>query len=231
MVNDPKFRTISKASKQPVTAVLSVYLHVLTSASENATERGRTQANAENVASALDLETEQVQAIFAAMQGRLLDGDRVSGWEKRQPKREDNSAERSRVWREEKKAAAETERNRTQSNAEKRPDTDTDTDIERAKALPETGRKRTSYPPEFEAFWRAYPAQGRKEKPEALKEWKAARHKAEAEEIMAGLELYGKTREVRDGYVPYAAKWLKRERWAEDHTAEQTKPQRSWGVM
>lgn len=133
MPNDPKWRTISRVSKQPITAVISVYLHVLVCAS-NATERGRTQGlDCEDVASALDLENEQVEAIISAMQGRVLDGDKVSGWEKRQPAREDGSAGRAKEWREAQKAkknaaAAEegsSERNRTQPNA---PDKDTDTE-------------------------------------------------------------------------------------------------------
>lgn len=123
MPNDPKWRTIARVSKQPVSAVIAVYVHVLVAAS-NAPERGRTQSlNSEDIASAIDVETPQVEAILSAMQGRVLDGDKVAGWDKRQPQREDGSAERAKAWREGKKNAGE----RT-PNAEKRPDTDTDTD-------------------------------------------------------------------------------------------------------
>jgi hypothetical protein len=62
------------------------------------------------------------------MQGRVLDGDMVSGWSKRQVEREDGSAERSKRWRE-----AQKEGKRTQANASERkqtPDTDTDTDTD-----------------------------------------------------------------------------------------------------
>ena len=128
MPNDPKWRTIARVSKQPITAVIAVYIHILVNAS-NATERGRTQNVChEDLASALDLDTEQVDAIISAMQGRVLDGDMVSGWSKRQVEREDGSAERSKRWRE-----AQKEINRTQPNATERnrtPDTDTDTDTE-----------------------------------------------------------------------------------------------------
>lgn len=129
--NDPKFRTIARLSKQPLAVVQAVYLHLLVDASANATERGRTRPNAsEDIASALDLETADVEQIVEAMQGRLLDGLAITGWAKRQPLREDGSAERSKAWREGQKLrkAAEAERNRTQANAEKRPDTDTDTE-------------------------------------------------------------------------------------------------------
>lgn len=133
MPTDPKWRTIARASKQRIGDVMAVYLHVLVCAS-NATERGRTQSfNCEDVASALDLDTEQVVAIVDAMQGRVLDGDSVRGWEKRQVAREDGSAERAKRWRESKKQAVDrtanaTERTQTQGERKQTPDTDTDTE-------------------------------------------------------------------------------------------------------
>lgn len=117
MPNDPKWRTISKLSGQPITAVICVYLHLLVNAS-NATERGRTEnVCCEDIASALDLDETQVTAVMQAMQGRVLDGPRLTGWDKRQPKREDGAAERAKTWRENKKEKS--ERNRTQPNGKK----------------------------------------------------------------------------------------------------------------
>jgi hypothetical protein len=112
MPTDPKFRTIAKVSKQPLTSVISMFVILITDAA-NANERGRTHVNDEDIASALDLEIEQISSIREAMQGRVLDGNYLTGWDVRQPLREDNSAERSKAWREKQK----TERNRTQQNA------------------------------------------------------------------------------------------------------------------
>ena len=113
MPNDPKWRTIAKVSGTSTPLVLSVYLHILVSAS-NATERGRTQGlQIEDISSALDTDVEKIGDVLKAMQGRVLQGDVVSGWDKRQPIREDSSAERAKQWR---------ERNRTQPNAVKRPE-------------------------------------------------------------------------------------------------------------
>lgn len=120
MPTDPKFRSIARAAKQPLTAVVAVYVFMLTDASANAAERGRTQANDETIASALDLDDEAVAAIRKAMQGRVLDGGALTGWEKRQPKREDGSPDRAKVWRDLQKANAEIERLRTQVNAAER---------------------------------------------------------------------------------------------------------------
>lgn len=135
MPNDPKWRSIAKASGQHITAVMSVYIHMLVCAS-NATERGRTQGwSEEDIANALDMEISQVSAICDAMQGRVLDGDLLKGWKKRQPAREDGSAERSKAWREDQKhKKAQESPPRTQPNATERNrpiDTDTDKDTER----------------------------------------------------------------------------------------------------
>ena len=120
MPNDPKWRTIARVSKQPISAVIAVYLHILVNAS-NATERGRTQnLCVEDVASALDMDESAIEAILSAMQGRVMDGERVAGWEKRQPLREDGAAERAKAWRESKKEKG--ERTQTQPNAGERQD-------------------------------------------------------------------------------------------------------------
>jgi hypothetical protein len=117
MPNDPKFRTIARISKQSISSVIAVYVHMLCCAS-NATERGRTQGwDDEDIASALDMDCASITAIRDAMEGKLIEGDWLTGWDKRQPKKEDGAAERAKEWREKK---AEEERNRTQPNATER---------------------------------------------------------------------------------------------------------------
>ncbi len=133
MPNDPKWRTIARVSKQSIPAVLSVYVHLLVIAS-NATERGRTQnVCSEDIASALDLEAEQIDAILTAMQGRVLDGEMVSGWAKRQVEREDGSAERAKRWRDAQKEAKQAQANASERKQTPDTDTDTDTDTEQKK--------------------------------------------------------------------------------------------------
>lgn len=139
MPNDPKWRTIARASGQSIGNVIAVYVHMLICAA-NATERGRTQSYTdEDTASALDLEIAQVTAIREAMQGRVLDGDYLRGWDKRQPLREDETAaERARAWREKRKHEQAGNADQTQANANERKrttdkDTDTDTDKEKTK--------------------------------------------------------------------------------------------------
>lgn len=128
MPTDPKFRTIARAAKQPLPTVVAVFTFLLTDASANENERGRTTATDEDIASAFDLEESDVSAIKKAMQGRVLDGDMLAGWSKRQPKKEDDSAARARAWRAQKQVEAENERLRTKPNDQERPDAETDTD-------------------------------------------------------------------------------------------------------
>lgn len=88
MPNDPKWRTIARVSGQPVALVQAVYLHLLVDASRNVT-RGHVTVTTEDLASALDVTDEQIVNVIDAMQGRVLDGDALTGWDNRQPKRED----------------------------------------------------------------------------------------------------------------------------------------------
>lgn len=136
MPTDPKFRTIARAAKQPLPTVVAVFTFILADASANESERGRTTATDEDIASAFDIEETDVVAIKAAMQGRVLDGDMLAGWDKRQPKKEDNSAERAKAWREKKQADAAGERLRTLTNANERPDAETDTDQNQKEKFP-----------------------------------------------------------------------------------------------
>ena len=141
MPTDPKWRVISKRSGRPIPEVMSVYLFVLTNASCNDMKRGVTHnLEHDDIAAALDLDAADVTSIIEAMQGKVLDSDVVIGWEKRQPKREDNSTERVRAHRE------------TQCNAVKRTETldtdkDTDTDKEKKEEGCGSSQKATKPPP------------------------------------------------------------------------------------
>lgn len=92
-ITDPKWRVIAAESGQPLPAVLSVWMSMLINASE-ADERGTLQGWDDRMAAAaIDLRTDGVRAIREAMQGIVLDGLRLTGWDKRQ-KNSDNVAER-----------------------------------------------------------------------------------------------------------------------------------------
>lgn len=219
MPNDPKWRTIARVSGQPIVAVISVYIHLLVIAS-NATERGRTHdANAEDIASALDLDAEQVLKIISAMQGRVLDGDLITGWSKRQVAREDGSAERARAWREARANANQTEvkQGRTQANAselKETPDTDTDTDTEKKKAYAQLSG--------FAEFWSAYPR--KKNKGDAEKAWRSLKPDGEMVALILAAVALGKSGNEwqKDGgqFIPYPASWLRARGWEDEVKTE-----------
>lgn len=113
MPNDPKWRTISRVSGQSISVVVATYIHLLVDASRNVT-RGHVDVTAEDIASALDLAEDAVQSVLSAMQGRVIDGDFLTGWAARQPKKEDrgnpetgakSAAERKQAQREREKSA------------------------------------------------------------------------------------------------------------------------------
>jgi len=101
MPTDPKWRTIAKKSGQRIGDVIAVFNFMMVNASANSKQRGAMKSfDIEDVASALDLEETDVKAILSAMQGKVLDGDKLSGWERRQPKRDDDSTSRVAAYRE-----------------------------------------------------------------------------------------------------------------------------------
>jgi len=76
-------------------------------------------------------------------------------------------------------------------------------------------KREKSYPPKFEQFWMAWPAARRCEKTNAYTAWREACRKIPADALLVALQRYVLTREAMDGFAPYPAKWLKRERWQE----------------
>lgn len=106
-VNDPKWRVVasraSKAMSRDVTIghVLAVWAVMMECASQ-ATPRGElSNWSHEDVGAALGMPEEEVAAIHDAMQGKTLDGNKLTGWNRRQINKEDpTSAERQRRKRE-----------------------------------------------------------------------------------------------------------------------------------
>lgn len=226
MPTDPKWRVIARRSGRPLPEVLAVFVFMMTNAGANAAERGRLQGwDDEDVAAALDMDGEHVSAIRDAMEGKTLDGDRLTGWERRQPKREDNSSERAKAWREAKKREQaqdnDIERTRTQPNAAERERTldknRIDTDISSSlRSEDEPRAKRASVAQkaaeDFERFWQAWP--NKVAKRDAAKAFlKVA---GELDAILCGIERYMAAKPPdRDWMHP--ATFLNGRRWEDAH--------------
>jgi hypothetical protein len=104
---DPKWRVIAKQAGARVGEVAAVFWALMDYASQ-AEERGVTHCDAEErhsrceeIAAAFDFDEKVVDAVYAAFEARNIIADgRLVAWEKRQPKREDSSADRTRSYRE-----------------------------------------------------------------------------------------------------------------------------------
>jgi hypothetical protein len=127
MPTDPKWRVIARKSGRPIAEVMAVFMFMMTNAGCSDDRGTLHNWDDEDIGAALDIDSECVTAIRHAMQGKTLEGDKLSGWEKRQPEREDSSAERTRAWRERNKSVTQRDAVVTQCDA---PDTDTDTDTD-----------------------------------------------------------------------------------------------------
>jgi biotin operon repressor len=74
---------------------------------------------------------------------------------------------------------------------------------------------KSDYPGEFDELWDAWPKERRCEKPEAYRAWRRACEKIAPADLMQCVHRYLATKEPKEGFAPYPAKWLKRERWIE----------------
>lgn len=114
MTTDPKWQTVARKSGQPRCLVIALFTHLMLEANDAENRGSLADVDIEDVASALDCDEEAVVAILNAMEGRVIEEGRLSGWDRRQPVREDSgsaqtgalsSTERSRLHREKKRNA------------------------------------------------------------------------------------------------------------------------------
>jgi hypothetical protein len=101
MPDDPKWLVVRHRASQSVTGVtvghiIAVFTKMMTTADSHGNLVNWCD---EDVAVRLEFQPEQVCAIREAMQGKVLEGNYLKGWEKRQPKREDSSTVRMRALR------------------------------------------------------------------------------------------------------------------------------------
>ncbi|MBE6441486.1 MAG: hypothetical protein E7022_04020 [Desulfovibrio desulfuricans] len=116
---DPKFAAVARRAGQNVAAVLAVWAMLLERACEADTRGDVDGFDCEGADVVLGLDDGAACAIVEAMKGKgLIEQGRLANWDKRQPKREDDSAERTREYRARKRAAeAEAQRTVTQCDA------------------------------------------------------------------------------------------------------------------
>lgn len=129
---DPKWLGIARKAGVAPGIVAAIVWALLDRASQATTRGSIAGYDADGIACFMGCEAEQVEAVIALMHDKgVLTDNAFTGWEKHQPKREDNSNDRVRAFRE--RLKTECNAHVTQRNAEQRAetlDTDTDTDTE-----------------------------------------------------------------------------------------------------
>lgn len=127
---DPKLRNVAKRCTRSIPEVLAVYMALLDYASQS-DQRGSIEGiDLEDIEAMYDLD--DAASIFNAMEGKLHNGKLLTGWDKRQPEREDNSTSRVRKHREKKRRETQCNGDETQRNAPEQIQSRTDTDTEEA---------------------------------------------------------------------------------------------------
>jgi hypothetical protein len=224
-VSDPKIRLIAAKAEVPIHQVIAVWVAMLEKASSN-DPRGTIKGWDDEVESvALEIEISAIERIRKQMTGRLLDEVTVLSWKRRQPKREDGSAERARAWREKKKSTVNSpELNRTHLNLD-REDREERKKEDSPPNPPEESGGDSQSEMDWEDFKAAYPRRS------GGQPWKPAKanfirevtkHKVDAQTIIAGAKRYAeemaRTDKVGTEYVAQARTWLNQERWNDGYS-------------
>ena len=226
MPTDPKWRTIARVSGQSIALVQAVYLHLLVDASRNVT-RGHMTVTTEDLASALDVTDEQIAAVLSAMEGRVIEGQAITGWDRRQPKREDagspetgakSAAQRKREQRQREREEVGASGSHDESRSVTQGHAREDKDKEESKE-----QEHTPIPPKgaaagFAEFWSAYPL--KKAKATAEKAWAKLKPSADLQAaILSAIAAHKLSADwQRDGgqYIPHPTTWLNQRRWEDE---------------
>lgn len=231
MPHDPKLRRIAHQAGTTLPHTLAVWLCMLSHASANEGDQRGTLAgwNDDDCAFAMGMDRAIVFAIRREMEGRLLDGNHIIAWSKRQAQ-SDNTTARWHAWNDK----------RRQQNQEVSPEPTLDQrltnntptmdqrlrgeerrdSIVEAKASthPKPRKRASGSGPEFDLFWTLYPRGDGKGAAE--KAWARAVSEAGGADnlvfaLRTQLDARHPTLTPKNGpeFVPHASTWLNQKRW------------------
>lgn len=215
-LTDPKFQWVARKSGQSFTSVIALWVALLERASS--VTQGDASVTRGDVAGfdcddhdvLFGLEDGSCARILDAFtaKGMLADGV-ITNWEKRQPKREDPSAERTRAYRERKsKQSSVTTGDApvTQSDDKKRVEKSKE---EKDKTISSSGDD------SFDRFWEIWPKTDRKaDKAKCKAKWAKANFSLEAEAILAHVgSMKATNQQWKNGYEPAPLTYLNGRRW------------------
>lgn len=239
MPTDPKWRIISRRSGRPINEIVAVFCVMMTNASASSKRGSLSSWDDEVVGAALDMEEHNVRSIREAMQAKVLNGNDLMGWEKRQPKREDTSGkERLAAYRqrqsdakrnetrgnetvslETQQNASETHRNaskraRGEENREEEKERKRDSNESLDRNAKNHGVGNGSLSLAFGRFWEKWP--NKVAKPAAKLAFKKVEH--ELEKILAGVDRYAASKPADRAWM-HPATFLNGRRWEDQPAA------------
>jgi hypothetical protein len=208
MPNDPKWlvvkaRALQKVSPVTVGEIICVFVHMLTKADQNGELINWCD---EDVAAAIECETGKVTAIRESMDGKVLDGNRLKSWGKRQPNGGDYSTERVRAFRERRRELQLTETLGNDGNGQKRRESEDISFLEKKKQKTRAREGNSN----FVDFWERYPH--KVGKADARKAFDVALSRGEFAVIMVGLARYIQTKPADRPWCNPGT-WLRQDRW------------------
>lgn len=202
---DPKWILIAKRSETQPGVVSAILWAMFDHASQNREQRGRVaDFDIETYAAFSGFDEATIGRVIECLKEKnIIKDGYLSAWEKRQPKREDNSTERVQRHRNAMK------RDETHGNAR------VDKEESREDKKKDTVAKATDT--KFEEFWKVVPKRdGANPKTPAEKLFNAAvRSGEDPDEIIAGARRCAQVDAERAGtpYFPQVVKWLRDKRW------------------
>lgn len=201
---DNKWLVIAKRSGAPAGVVSAVVWALFDYASQNENRGSVDGFDVETYATFSGFEEAKIAAIITALEEKsVIVSGILSAWQKRQPKREDNSTERVRQHR----------------NAMKRDETQGNARVDKEEIREEKKDSGADAPRDekFEDFWKAYPRRaGANPKAPAEKLFVAAvKSGADPADIIAGAKRCAvvDAGKINTEYIPQAVKWLRDKRW------------------
>jgi hypothetical protein len=252
-VSDDKWPLVARKSGQPIAVVVAVWAALLECASQSGDRGSIADFDPESMDALLQLEDGATQAVLDALsegkKPRIVDGC-IANWSKRQPKREDGSAERAREWRERKKAEANAQRtqgertpnaneHRTEQRREEQRREETpplppsqgevcvsaEADVS---ASSPADHLHTSPAIAFEELRQRYSELGRAEGPrsgltEFISLFGRNHGPAALEPVFAGVEAWAKSGQWQRGFAPGLARFLRERLWESPPPVEREK--------
>ena len=201
---DPKWIMIAARANTNAGIVSALYWALLDHASQAEPRGSVASFDVETYAAFSGFSAELIQSVMRAMQDKgIVDDGQLSSWNKRQPKREDSSRERTRHWRERQRAEPVTHGDASVTHSDAREE----------KNREEKNGEENLLPNGFDEFWQVYPRKSGKLP--AMEAFRDATKTTPPEKIItAAKQQAGQLRwQEEPKYIPNPERWLREGRW------------------